>query len=137
MAGRPQAEIDWKKVERYLQAQCDGATISGLLGVAPMTLYRAVKKKYKVNFEAFARQKKAEGSEILRARQFDLAMSGNTSMLIWLGKQYLSQTDKQAIDHTTKGEKMASGIDVAILSEEEKIALLDIKKKLRDAENNK
>ena len=30
----------------------------------------------------------------LRKRQFDLAMDGNPTMLVWLGKQYLGQSDK-------------------------------------------
>jgi hypothetical protein len=27
-------------------------------------------------------------------KQYDVAMSGNTALLIWLGKQYLKQSDK-------------------------------------------
>ena len=30
----------------------------------------------------------------MRRSQFDLAKKGNATMLIWLGKQYLGQTDK-------------------------------------------
>ena len=31
----------------------------------------------------------------LAQKQFELAMDGNVTMLVWLGKQYLGQTDKQ------------------------------------------
>jgi hypothetical protein len=31
----------------------------------------------------------------LRRKQIQVAMSGNVTMLIWLGKQHLSQTDRQ------------------------------------------
>ena len=31
----------------------------------------------------------------LRRKQFDVAMQGNVQMLIWLGKQYLEQSDTQ------------------------------------------
>tara|TARA_Y100001938_G_scaffold149764_1_gene237842 strand:+ start:1306 stop:1521 length:216 start_codon:yes stop_codon:yes gene_type:complete len=31
----------------------------------------------------------------LRKKQFDVAMQGNVQMLIWLGKQYLEQSDTQ------------------------------------------
>lgn len=37
----------------------------------------------------------------LRRTQVELAQSGNATMLIWLGKQYLGQSDKQAIDNNT------------------------------------
>lgn len=35
----------------------------------------------------------------LRRAQMKLAESGNATMLIWCGKQYLGQTDKVEIDH--------------------------------------
>ena len=31
----------------------------------------------------------------LRKKQFDVAMQGNVQMVIWLGKQYLEQSDTQ------------------------------------------
>ena len=97
---RPKADIDWNKVDKYLQAQCNGTGIAGLLGIAPITLYRACEEKYKVNFEAYSAQKKGEGKELLRAKQFEMVMNGNVTMAIWLGKQYLGQRDKSEIDHT-------------------------------------
>lgn len=38
----------------------------------------------------------------LRKTQVELAMSGNATMLIWLGKQWLGQSDKQAIETNTQ-----------------------------------
>lgn len=38
----------------------------------------------------------------LRMAQIDLALSGNATMQIWLGKQYLEQSDKQEIDLSGK-----------------------------------
>lgn len=98
--GRPKAEIDWTKVDRYLQAQCDGTGIAGILGIAPITLYRACEREFNVNFDAYSQQKKAEGVELLKAKQFQTAMEGNVTMQIWLGKQYAGQREKQDIDHT-------------------------------------
>lgn len=37
----------------------------------------------------------------LRRTQIELAQSGNATMLIWLGKQYLAQSDKQVVDNNT------------------------------------
>lgn len=33
----------------------------------------------------------------LRKKQIQLAMQGNLGMLVWLGKQYLGQSDKQEV----------------------------------------
>lgn len=38
----------------------------------------------------------------LRRAQLDMALNGSVPMLIWLGKQYLSQTDKQSIENKTE-----------------------------------
>jgi hypothetical protein len=97
--GRPQAEIDWKKVDQFLQAQCDGTSIAGILGIHPQTLYNKVVEKYAEqysisNFTEYQKIKRAEGRELLRAKQFDTMMSGNVTMQIWLGKQLLGQKDQ-------------------------------------------
>jgi IS30 family transposase len=97
---RPRADIDWKKVDKYLQAHCDGAGIAGLLGIDPETLYRACQRDHKIGFSEYAAQKKGEGKELLRAKQFETAMSGNVSMQIWLGKQYLNQRDRAEMEQS-------------------------------------
>ena len=53
------------------------------------------------------------------------AKKGNTSMLIWLGKQYLGQTDKA--DHTSGGERIQP-IEFTVASKE----TIDVTKKLID-----
>jgi hypothetical protein len=95
--GRPRAKIDWRKVDHLLQSQCDGEGIAGILGICADTLYRAVAREKKVTFAAYSQQKKQEGKELLRAKQFEGAMNGDKAMLIWLGKQYLRQKDKNDI----------------------------------------
>jgi transposase-like protein len=92
--GRPEAVIDWKRVDSMLQAHCTGTGIASLLGIHPETLYRACQDKYKIGFTEYSVQKKTEGKELLRQKQFSVAMNGEKSMLIWLGKQYLEQSDK-------------------------------------------
>lgn len=111
--GRPKVDIDWRKVDRYLQAQCDGAGIAGLLGIHPDTLYKACERDNKVGFTAYSAQKRSEGKELLKAKQFETAMSGNVSMQIWLGKQYLGQRDKSETDHNIT-DNSVTGINYII-----------------------
>ena len=91
---RPKAVINWKMVDEYLRSQCDGAHIANILGIHPNTLYLACEEKFNVNFSEYSQQKKGEGKELLRARQFKAAMEGDKTMLVWLGKQYLGQREK-------------------------------------------
>jgi len=46
---------------------------------------------------------RASGRMSLKRKQWEMAMGGNITMLIWLGKQNLGQTDKveQRIESTT------------------------------------
>lgn len=97
---RHKIEIDWSKVDKYLQAQCDGVGIAGLLGIHPNTLYRLCEEKFKISFSEYSAKKRGEGKELLRAKQFQLAMEGDKTMLVWLGKQYLAQREKTESDIT-------------------------------------
>jgi len=115
--GRPKAVIDWAKVDRYLQAQCEGTGIAGLLGVHPNTLYEACKKDHKISFSEYSANKKSEGKEILRAKQFQVAMEGDKTMLVWLGKQYLEQKEKSEVEATVRLPRLP---DVVIKTREKK-----------------
>lgn len=106
--GRKPFVVDWDRVDRYLQAHCDGVGIAGILGCAPETLYRKCQEEKKVNFEAYMRQKRAEGKALILKKQFDVAMSGrgDRSMLIYLGKVHCGQTEgPQQIDVTSGGQR--------------------------------
>lgn len=102
---RPKANIDWSKVNKYLQAQCESVGIAGLLGISVDTLYNRCKTDNNMDYSVFVAQKKSEGKELLRAKQYQIAMEGDKTMLIWLGKQYLEQKDRP--DITSAGDKIA------------------------------
>lgn len=91
-------DIDWDRVAKYLQAQCSGSGIAGILGIHENTLYSRCKLDNGVEFMAFSEQKKGEGKELLRKKQYDVAMEGDKTMLVWLGKQYLEQKEKNETD---------------------------------------
>lgn len=49
-------------------------------------------------------QGKQMGTRSLRRQQFKAAENGNPTMLVWLGKQYLGQSDKQEIAATVTAD---------------------------------
>jgi len=91
---RPRVEIDWKKVDSYLQAQCNGTAIASILGCHPDTLYRHCEELHGMTFTAYSQIKRAEGVELLRVKMYSSAMSGDKTMQIWLSKQYLDMKDR-------------------------------------------
>lgn len=93
--GRPLIEIDWGSVDKMCLIQCTGEEIASVLNISYDTLERACKRDKKENFADYIAQKKEGGKASLRRKQWKLVESGNATMCIWLGKQYLGQKDKQ------------------------------------------
>ncbi len=87
--------IDWEVVDKYLEAGCLGTEIAAYLGCHPETFYDRCLKEKGVGFSEYLATKRSKGDAILRAKQYELAMQGNTTLLIWLGKNRLGQRDKE------------------------------------------
>jgi hypothetical protein len=63
--------------------------------------------------------------------QFKAAEGGNATMLIWLGKQYLDQSDKTQQEISgPEGKPVQVQVDLSRLSEEELRVLESITKRL-------
>jgi len=92
---RPKKEIDFKIVKNLCGIQCTGEEIAGTLEIDYDTLSRRIKSEYGMGFAEYYKKESAVGKISLRRLQWKAANGGNVSMLIWLGKQYLDQTDKQ------------------------------------------
>jgi AraC-like DNA-binding protein len=97
LGGRPRIEIDWQTFDRLCEVQCTLAEIAAHFGVSEDTIERAVKREHGVSFADYFGEKRKAGFISLRRRQYELAMAGNATMLIFLGKQYLGQADKQHV----------------------------------------
>lgn len=107
-AGRPRIEFTekmWDDFDKLCGIQCTLLEISQFFGVSEDTIERRVEETYSVKFAEHYKKKAAGGLISLRRKQYQTALSGNISMLIWLGKQYLGQRDKHDTTHeVTKGK---------------------------------
>jgi hypothetical protein len=90
--GRPRAKIDLAQIQTLAQIQCTDYEIALVIGVSEKTIER--RKKAGGDFLAAYEKGRSEGRTSLRKWQFEAAKNKNITMLIWLGKQYLNQTDK-------------------------------------------
>ena len=100
MAGRPQKDIDKKDFEGLLSIQCTLSEVSAFLdfklgGCSEDTIQRWCKRTYGLNFAAVANKMYQLGKIGLRRAQFRLAEK-SAAMAIFLGKNYLGQTDKDS-----------------------------------------
>ena len=103
---RPKIDIDFDMVKKLCAIQCTGQEIADVLDVSYDTLERRVKEVYRISFADYIKKHSANGKMSLRRKQHEVAMNGNTTMLVWLGKQYLGQTDKQIVDNTSSDGSM-------------------------------
>lgn len=92
--GRPKFAIDWEEIDKFLMAGCTGPEISAKFGYSSDTLYqRCIREKGK-SFSEYCREKRATGDALLRAVQYKKAMNGDNTMMIWLGKNRLEQSER-------------------------------------------
>jgi len=94
--GRPKIEIDIDLLDKYCAIMCTAEEISNLFECSTDTLNRFCNDKFDCTFAVYYKRKSALGKRSLRRWQYGAAEKGNVTMLIWLGKQYLGQSDKQS-----------------------------------------
>ena len=93
--GRPRIPIDWKEFDKLCGIQCLLEEIAAWFECTIDTIENRVKEEKGVTFSEYYRQKCGIGKIALRRQQFQLALKGDRTMLIWLGKQRLGQAEKQ------------------------------------------
>ena len=91
--GRPKKEIDKKIFENLCGLQCTLEEIAGVFDCSADTIERWCKREYKETFAETYKKHSAKGKTSLRRTQFKLAEK-SAAMAIFLGKNYLGQSDK-------------------------------------------
>lgn len=102
--GRPKkvlTEDAIKLIENMARIMCTDEEIADVLGCSRDLFYT---KENENLFRQAIEKGRATGKQSLRRKQYEVAMKGNSSMLIWLGKQWLNQTDK--VEATTSFEDL-------------------------------
>lgn len=96
--GRPEVKIEKEDFEKLCSMQCTLVEIAGFFDCSEDTIENWCKKTYRgQTFSEVYKRKSAKGKISVRRKQFQVADSGNATMLIWLGKQYLGQREYQDI----------------------------------------
>lgn len=91
--GRPKKEINKEQFEKLCGLQCTEEEVASFFDCSPDTIERFCKREYKATFAEVFKKKRNIGKISLRRSQWKLAEKYPT-MAIFLGKQFLDQTDK-------------------------------------------
>lgn len=99
-AGRPYKEISKKEFEKLCALHCTLIEISDWFDCDENTVEAWCQRTYKKNFSEVLKLKKGKGKISLRRSQWKLAET-NAAMAIFLGKQYLGQSDNPQSEEAT------------------------------------
>lgn len=92
-AGRKQIEIDERIFKNLCGIFCTKEEIAGVFDCSEDTIERWCKRTYGLKFADAYKKESAKGKISLRRNQFKLAEK-SAAMAIFLGKNYLGQSDK-------------------------------------------
>ena len=96
------SDNDFQRLLNMVRIHCTQTEICSILGMSDTTLNRRLQERGYENFLDLYKRHNDEGRMSLRRMQWQAAENGNSTMLVWLGKQYLGQKDKQ--EQTISGE---------------------------------
>lgn len=116
---RPRIEIDKEQFERLCGLQCTLVEVACFFNCSEDTIEKWCKREYKMGFTDIFRIKRSTGKISLRRSQFRLAET-NPTMAIWLGKQYLGQTDKQEITVASQDDETIAEMERFFAEKKEK-----------------
>lgn len=116
---RPKADVDPRKVEALAAEGAKVTEIADYFGVDRDTITG--------RFSAEITKGKAKLKQSLRMAQITAAKQGNSTMLVWLGKQYLGQSD------TTIDDYLKDAIKAAGLSKDDLLDLIKRKDEINVA----
>lgn len=92
-SGRPLFPLDWDRVDYLFEAGCTGKEIALSFGMHYNTFVRRFEKEFGTNMTTYEAARRKVGEQNLHEAQYKKALSGDNTMLIWLGKQRLNQRE--------------------------------------------
>lgn len=92
--GRPKVEINERQFETCIQLPLTKSDLAAILGCSVPTIERYIKARFGCTFDTLREQKRSNFKKNILAKQYEMAVKGDRTMLIWLGKNYLEQSDK-------------------------------------------
>lgn len=87
---RPKKELDEELLLKLAQLHCSMTEMADIMGVSKDLLNR--------RYKSVIAKGKSQTKMKLRRKQIEVAMSGNHTMLIWLGKNMLGQSDSPTLE---------------------------------------
>lgn len=101
---RPKKEMDHKTFDTAIQLPLIKADLAKLMGCSERHIDNYVKERFGESFCVIQDQNRQNFRKNILGKQYELAMKGNTALLIWLGKQYLDQ--RENVETSVKADNL-------------------------------
>jgi hypothetical protein len=101
--GRPateSAKIDRAELEKLMRLYPSEQEAADWFDVTIKTLMRFIRKEFGSSFVQLREKSFTRTKVAIKRSQLEKAMKGDNTMLIWVGKQYLGQRDKNSHEHS-------------------------------------
>lgn len=115
--GRPPIEIDLAELESLSECGCTNREIAAHFGCSERLIEL---RRRDPEFRAAMERGAAHANISLRQKQLKVALAGDRTMLIWLGKQRLGQSDKVNTEHSVAEDTGPLKINVNFVSAKKK-----------------
>lgn len=87
--------INWDQLDKLFRMQCTQQEVASFFDCSIQGLNSAIERQFGMTLGQYAEEKRAGGKASIRRAQWHKAViEKNPALLIWLGKQYLGQSDK-------------------------------------------
>jgi hypothetical protein len=95
--GRPQVEIDFKKLDTFLLWGLSGEDAAEFFGIGFSTLQRAILRKYHINFDRYKKRKMATARVEILNQFWKKIKEGNMTAIIFGLKNYCDFHDNMKV----------------------------------------
>lgn len=95
--GRPKVVVNDADFDTVIQLPLTKEDMAKVLKCSDTHLDTYCKQRFGQTFLVLKEQNRQNFKKNIIGKQYELAMKGDRTMLIWLGKQYCEQTDKTEI----------------------------------------
>ena len=96
------------ELDMMMQAGCVGTELAAYFGVGQDFIRKVMEQRYRMTLSEVRKNQKTKGDAMLKMKQFQGAMKGDKHLLTVLGKDRLSQTEKQEINLNVKARVLSA-----------------------------
>lgn len=95
---RPRKEFNWDELDKLCALHCSKTEVAWFFGIHPDTLDARIREKTGESFSVYFRKASSDGKISARRQLYKMMMNGNTSVAIFIAKNWLGMRDNPEME---------------------------------------